>query len=541
MRRPLRFVIPALLFSAFIVATSASAAVPGLSRLALGTSASVGTASLPSYSYVLLSPSESGYIAGIKAGSPATKVLSYFSAMEAMDYCACPISYQQALAHDASSPGDPWLLYSASGQSLTMPSYPSNHLVNVGSASYQQAWTAAVAASLRAGGFDGLYLDSVLGRISDTGTSPTLYSSDAAWETAMRSFVAYVGPALKSQGFYVLANSYKSGPNDGTDDIAWWASLAPYVSGLQSEYWEQAADAVTPFDTNPCCWTGHWLNWLKLADAAQQNGADFFTVDKGTASNTQLMGYLRGSYLLVWNGQGGGFSYAHEPDDGVDAWNPAWTTSLGTPTGARYQVGVSWRRDYSGGTVVVNPDPSSAQTVDLGGSYQTIAGATVSSITLQPHTAALLTGPLGGAPPPSGTYNTLKARHSGQCLDVYGVSLVNGARVAQWTCNGGDNQRWQLQAVGGGYYNLVVKHSGQCLDVYGASQADGASVVQWPCNGGSNQQWQLVATDSGYAKLIARHSGKCLDVYGVSQVPGATVVQWTCNGGTNQQWLTAAG
>ena len=127
------------------------------------------------------------------------------------------------------------------------------------------------------------------------------------------------------------------------------------------------------------------------------------------------------------------------------------------------------------------------------------------------------------------------------CLDVFGASHAAGALVGQWTCNGGDNQRWQLVAAGGGYYNIIVKHSGQCLDVSGISQADGASVVQWPCNGGTNQQWQLVPTDSGYAKLIARHSGKCLDVYGVSQTPGANVVQWTCNGGSNQQWLVAAG
>jgi hypothetical protein len=398
MRRFFGCVIVSFVFVVFVA--SSSAAVPGLSRLALGTSASIGTSGLSRYSYVLLSPSEWTYVAGIKAASPGTKVLMYASASEAVDYCSCPISYQSAAAHDVSNPSDPWLLYSSTGVSLTMPYYPSSHLVNVGSSSYQQQWASAISSQLRAGGFDGLYMDSVLGRISDTGTSPTLYPTDAAWEPAMRGFVATVGQSLKSQGFYVLANTYKSGPNDGSDDIAWWASLAPYVSGLQSEYWEESANAVTPFDTNPCCWTGHWLSWLGLADAAQQNGADFFTVDKGTATNTQLMTYLRGSYLLVWDGSGGAFTYAHEPDDGVESWDPAWTTDIGSPTGARYQVGVGWRRNYSSGTVVVNPDPSTAQSFSLGGSYQTLAGATVSSITVQPQSAAILTSAGATAPPP---------------------------------------------------------------------------------------------------------------------------------------------
>src|SRR2546423_15139385 len=180
-------------------AATGSVATPGLSRLALGTSASVGTSSLPKYSDVLLSPSESSYIAGIKAQSPGTKVLMDASAMEAVDYCSCPISYQTALAHDQSSPSDPWLLYSSTGVSLTMPYYPSSHLVNVGSSSYQQQWVSAVASQLRAGGWDGAYMDSVLGRISDTGAFPTLYPSDASWESAMRGLFAAIWEALKSQ------------------------------------------------------------------------------------------------------------------------------------------------------------------------------------------------------------------------------------------------------------------------------------------------------------------------------------------------------
>ena len=37
---------------------------------------------------------------------------------------------------------------------------------------------------------------------------------------------------------------------------------------------------------------------------------------------------------------------------------------------------------------------------------------------------------------------TLRARHSGKCLDVEGASLESGARVNQYSCHGGENQRW---------------------------------------------------------------------------------------------------
>jgi len=226
MRRFSACLVSGALLLGVLFGLTASAGTPGLSRWALGGDAAVGTANLPRYAYVLLSPGESSYVAAIKAASPGTVVLAYESATEAVDYCECPISEQTAAAHDVANPSDPWLLYDSAGRTLTMPHYPDNFLVNVGSASYRQQWVAGVASMLRSGGFDGLYMDSVLGRISDTGTSPTLYPTDESWEPAMRGFVASVGPALRSQGFYVLANSYKSGPNDGSDDIAWLASLA---------------------------------------------------------------------------------------------------------------------------------------------------------------------------------------------------------------------------------------------------------------------------------------------------------------------------
>jgi hypothetical protein len=380
-------------------AAQSPVAIAGLSRLALGDDAKIGTANLPRYAYVLLSVTESNYIPAIKKASPRTKVLGFQTAMEAVDYCLpdhmldcpSPISYQQAVAHDKANPSDPWLLYSASKRSMTMPHYPENHLANVGSASFQRRWVANAVRTLRAHHFEGVYIDSVLGNFSDIGPRPPLYPTDASWESAMRKFVAYVGRTLKAKGFYVLINTYKSGPNDGSADIAWWASLAPHVSGLQAEYWQQAANPPNAqFDTNPCCWTGHWVNWLKLADAAQKNGADFFTVNKGTSTNTKLMTYLRASYLLVWNGRGGGFSYAHEPTTNLDPWHPAWTTDIGKPSGSRYQVGLAWRRNYSKGTAIVNPDPKRAQTVSLGGRYRTITGTTVTSVTLQPRSAAIL-------------------------------------------------------------------------------------------------------------------------------------------------------
>jgi hypothetical protein len=62
---------------------------------------------------------------------------------------------------------------------------------------------------------------------------------------------------------------------------------------------------------------------------------------------------------------------------------------VGSPLGARYRVGLAWRRDFSRGTVVVNPS-TTTQTVELGALFVGEGGSAVTSVTLQPADAAIL-------------------------------------------------------------------------------------------------------------------------------------------------------
>ena len=82
------------------------------------------------------------------------------------------------------------------------------------------------------------------------------------------------------------------------------------------------------------------------------------------------------------------------------------------------------------------------------------------------------------------------AVHSGQVLDVSGVSHDPGAPVIQWPWNGGPNQRWRVEDVNGPGWRITAVHSGHALDVSGISHDRGAPVIQWPWNGGPNQRWE---------------------------------------------------
>ena len=150
-------------------------------------------------------------------------------------------------------------------------------------------------------------------------------------------------------------------------------------------------------------------------------------------------------------------------------------------------------------------------------------------------TATGVVSGVGGTP-----YMRLVARHSGKCADVRDGSTADRTPVIQWSCNGGTNQQWRFQDIGGGYAQIVARHSNKCIDVSSGSTADGARLLQWPCGSGTNQQWQVQDAGGGFVRLVARHSGKCLEVISRSTSDGAELVQWACNGGTNQQWSRPA-
>lgn len=136
-----------------------------------------------------------------------------------------------------------------------------------------------------------------------------------------------------------------------------------------------------------------------------------------------------------------------------------------------------------------------------------------------------------------GPYRTLTARHSGKCLDVPSNSQAIGTQAIQWSCTGGNNQRFWVRSTGDEHVQLITRHSSLCLTVSGGSTNNGAAVVQASCDDSLDEQkWQLADTGNGYVRAVARNSGKCLDVSDASTADSAKLIQWTCGNGTHQQF-----
>jgi hypothetical protein len=194
------------------------------------------------------------------------------------------------------------------------------------------------------------------------------------------------------------AGSYIGGDHasdTGESYARFFERLAPHLNGLEVEYYMQSSDEAHLRSSGTAAWYHHWDGWMDVQTRTQNAGADFFGLMYGTISNHAYMRYGKASFLLGWDGSGGAFIYHPQSDP----WHAEWTMDIGQPAGARYRVGVGWRRDYSGGTVILNPDVSQSQTFALGGTYTRPDGTSVTSVTLSA-TSALVLKSQGGPPPP---------------------------------------------------------------------------------------------------------------------------------------------
>jgi hypothetical protein len=279
-----------------------------------------------------------------------------------------------------------WLVHNSSGQEITAYG-GSQTIVNLGNVSFQNDLKQRLLNFLAAHPWiDGVYFDdgavSVNGLGGSTASYPIydqnnnlLWSNDSDYQKAAISFLSNVAAALKAKGYAVAYSgrgfiSGDSRSNNG-DLSKWWIDqFAPYVTATTIEYWHQ----------NHCCgidhtvtlsgtdaWYKNWDGWQSVETYAQSKGLEFWPVDFIAKTELPQCRFLRGSYLLDWNGKG---SIVLGSWDGTDFWNSCTATDVGFPTGAKYQpVAGVWERQYTRGYVIVNPTAAAV----------TVGGATIPS------------------------------------------------------------------------------------------------------------------------------------------------------------------
>lgn len=133
-----------------------------------------------------------------------------------------------------------------------------------------------------------------------------------------------------------------------------------------------------------------------------------------------------------------------------------------------------------------------------------------------------------------GSGYTLRARHSGKCIDAPGDGLLeDGLSLIQWDCRNSPNQTFRLENAGRNGFRLVNVKTEKCIDSTSRGTADGTPVQQWECNGSPSQTFRFVKAPHGSYKLRFDASAKCLDIQAFGMQAGAEAIRWTCDFANN--------
>jgi Hypothetical glycosyl hydrolase family 15 len=319
-----------------------------------------------------------------QSANPETDALVYKNAAFTVHDPSCKdapfqgsgLNWCQADSHED------WFLHDEqTGERLISSGYSYHYAMDVADPGFRQAWTDSVLERLRDTGYAGVFIDDATLYPVHWSPGDVAEMSDAQYRDAMRDFISYVGQRLRQEGFIVMPNVSLQ-TDDGAQRAA-MLEIARNVDVVNREYYVRWGSGSALFTGND------WKLHLSLLEEILATGAGYNGIAFGTAADIQGQRYARATFLMGWDGEDGS-SMMFRPDESTDAYLPDWTTDVGVPLGPRSAVGAGWKREFSGGIVVINPSASGSQSFSLGGSYRLPSGSCVSSVSLAATRALVL-------------------------------------------------------------------------------------------------------------------------------------------------------
>jgi hypothetical protein len=281
--------------------------------------------------------------------------------------------YQEAVS-------DGYVLHKPDG---TLCQASSQYGLDVGDPAMQQDWIRGMRQKMaQYPAIDGFYIDGVNRQVQAWcgGSFPQEYPTLAAWDAAMKEWAQVVGTTARNEGVYLLASAGGYCPSCGdpiTSTEYWFGQIAPYFPALFTEYQVTHSVSSRLASMGPA-WDQQWDRKVALQTLANSLGVDFYTLD--IWDNADVLGkvYTRASFLINWDGKGGGhFNSLRCGYACGDQWPPGEAAyDVGQPVSAKVQVGVGWQREFTLAHVLINPDPAVSQTFSVGGQSITVAPVT---------------------------------------------------------------------------------------------------------------------------------------------------------------------
>jgi hypothetical protein len=242
-----------------------------------------------------------------------------------------------------------WFLLDANGNRIKVDG--KYFLMDPGNQGWREFWLSRTQESQEQLGWYGVFLDNVeasLSKVIQLGGVPAKYPDDASYQAAILGFLQYIYTSyFQPQDRPLLANIISLA------DTAVWFNYLQYLDGAMDEAW--AVDWHTGYRS-----VSEWNAELTVAEQTQNNGKYAVLISQGDQSNTNRQNFAFASYLLISNGRAA-FRYTNYDNYGKIWLYPDYDIDLGSPLGPRYPQGNLWRRDFTKGSVIVDPVNHTAQ------------------------------------------------------------------------------------------------------------------------------------------------------------------------------------
>lgn len=324
-----------------------------------------------------------GYLPAMRAANPRLIMLVYMNGSLS--------EHSQVNAYPAT-----WYLHSSSGEKITSVVY-GNYLMDPANAGWIATRTQLCAQLIKAGGFDGCFVDMLgiaplsPGYLTALPVDPATHAiySKAAYTKATAKLGAAVATAVAPR--FVLGNGVSSGTRY-FDPAAPSSQLLVGMSGGSGEAWLKAPGASAASYPAINIWQ---QNINALVDAGI-HGHSVAAITKtwgaGTAAQVNAWHvFALASFLLGTNGHSY-FSFAPANTQAGIVYDTPWEhANVGQPTGAYTKnANGSYQRLFTTGEAIVNPTTTTV-TVKLPGAMCDLGHVSRTSIILGPHGAGVLT------------------------------------------------------------------------------------------------------------------------------------------------------
>ncbi len=214
-----------------------------------------------------------------------------------------------------------------------------------GNQEYREFWLSRAMEMQTKFGWEGVFIDNAEGSLIKflrEGAIPRNYQNNSSYQIAVDGFLTY----LRQQYFEPRRQPMYANIVSTENDIV-WQRYSKNLDGIMVEAF--AVDWSTGYRS-----TKSWEAQMALVEGALSQGKKLILVSQGDRLDEKRQLFAYASYLLVTNGNAM-FRYAN-----ADSYNQIWLydnylIDLGVPLNPRYKYGLSWRRNFENGHVIVNP------------------------------------------------------------------------------------------------------------------------------------------------------------------------------------------